>query len=98
MTRSQSAQESSDTQNTTISIRVRQNQRDLIDRAAKALGKNRSDFMLETACEKAEAVLLDRRFFHLTDKQFNKFLDILDTPPKVNEKLSKLLLTAAPWE
>jgi GNAT superfamily N-acetyltransferase len=31
-------------------------QRDLIDQAANLLGKNRSDFMLEAACERAQAV------------------------------------------
>lgn len=98
MIRTQSKEEASETHRTTISIRVRQNQLDLIDHAAKALDKNRSDFMLETACQKAESILLDRRFFHLTDRQFDEFLDVLDTPPKVNDKLSKLLLTAAPWE
>ena len=39
-----------------INIRARQRQRDLIDEAAAVLGKNRSDFMLETACREAEAV------------------------------------------
>lgn len=47
----------------TINIRVQQAQRDLIDQAAETLGKNRSDFMLETACREAVAVLLDRRLF-----------------------------------
>jgi uncharacterized protein (DUF1778 family) len=41
----------------TINIRVQQSQRDLIDRAAEALGKNLSDFMLETACREAEIVI-----------------------------------------
>ena len=98
MARSQSAKLSSQTQDKTISIRVHQSQRDLIDRAAEALGKNRSDFMLETACQAAESVLLERRFFNLADEEFNEFLEILDQPPLVNEKLSKLLLAAAPWE
>jgi len=35
-------------------------QRDLIDRAAQTLGKRRSDFVLEAACENARAVLLEQ--------------------------------------
>jgi uncharacterized protein (DUF1778 family) len=41
-----------------INLRALPQQRDLIDHAASLLGKNRSDFMLETACERAQAVLL----------------------------------------
>ena len=39
-----------------INLRASQSQKALIDRAADALGRNRSDFMLETACREAEAV------------------------------------------
>lgn len=81
-----------------INIRAQQTQRDLIDRAAEAIGKNRSDFMLEVACREAEAVLLDRRFFGLEDEKFQQFLELLDAPPKGNEKLRALLTTKAPWE
>ena len=34
-----------------INLRARPEQRDIIDQAAKLLGKNRSDFMLEAACD-----------------------------------------------
>ena len=47
----------------TINIRAKQTQRDLIDRAAEIEGKSRSEFMLETAYQKAQEVLLDRSFF-----------------------------------
>ena len=36
-----------------INLRALPEQRDLIDHAAQLLGKNRSDFMLEAACERA---------------------------------------------
>jgi uncharacterized protein (DUF1778 family) len=52
-----------------INLRALPEQRDLIDHAASLLGKNRSDFMLEAACERAQAVVLDQVFFSLdTDK------------------------------
>jgi hypothetical protein len=37
------------------------------------LRRNRSDFMLETACREAEAVLLDRRYFSLSAEDFKRF-------------------------
>jgi uncharacterized protein (DUF1778 family) len=82
----------------TINIRVYQGQRDLIDRAAEVLGKNRSDFMLETACREAEAVLLDRQLFMLDEEKFQQFVEILDTVPSANENLRKLLTKKAPWD
>ena len=45
-----------------INLRALPEQRDLIDHAANLLGKNRSDFMLEAACDKAQAVVLDQVF------------------------------------
>ena len=82
----------------TINIRAHQAQRDLIDLAAEALGKNRSDFMLETACREAQAVLLDRRLFMLDDEKFQQFIEILDAPPSANENLRQLLSEKAPWD
>ncbi len=46
-----------------VNLRALPEQRDLIDYAADLLGKNRSDFMLEAACERAQSVVLDQVFF-----------------------------------
>lgn len=81
----------------TLNIRAEPRQRDLIDRAARALGKNRSDFMLETACKEAEAVLLDRRYFELDEDTFQSFLTRLDEPAPTAQ-LARLLASKAPWE
>lgn len=53
-----------------INLRVLPEQRQLIDHAAKVLGKNRSDFMLEAACEHAQSVLLDQVFFTLDHESY----------------------------
>ncbi len=81
-----------------INMRVHSNTRDFIDRAAQSVGKDRSDFMLEAACEKAQEILLDRTLFMLDKEQWKEFNRVLDNPPKPNEKLRKLLATPAPWE
>ena len=85
-------------QDVTINLRANRNQRAVIDRAAKRLGKNRSDFMLEAACREAEAVLLDQRYFHLDEKDFKKFIAALDEAPAFNPRLRRLLRMKAPWE
>ena len=82
----------------TINLRASRRQKMLIDRAASALGRNRSDFMLESACKEAEAVLLDRRYFAMPSAEFLRFTAMLDKPPANNARLRKLLKTKAPWE
>jgi len=81
-----------------INLRVSRGQKSLIDRAARALGRSRSDFMLDTACREAEGVLLDRRYFILPDEEFRRFSAMLDRPPAHNPRLSRLLNTRAPWD
>ncbi len=80
-----------------INLRALPEQRDLIDRAARLLGKNRSDFMLEAACDKAQAVLLDQVYFTLDADKFQQFIDLLDAPPKPNPGLERLFALKAPW-
>jgi len=54
--------------------------------------------MLATACREAEAVLLDRRYFTLSEDAFKRFVAMLDKPPAKNPKLRRLLQTKAPWD
>lgn len=81
-----------------INLRVTHNQKALIDRAATALGRSRSDFMLDAACQEAESVLLDQRYFVLSGSDFKKFTALLDKPPASNPRLERLLRTKAPWD
>jgi len=80
-----------------INLRAMPEQRDLIDHAASVLGKNRSDFMLEAACERAQSVLLDQVFFRLDAEKFEQFSAMLDAPPKPNPGLERLMAVKAPW-
>jgi uncharacterized protein (DUF1778 family) len=82
----------------TINLRATHTQRSLIDTAAQALGKKRSEFMLDVACREAGAVLADQRYFVLDDKAFKAFTEALDKPPADNPRLRRLLTTKAPWD
>ncbi|MEG3968144.1 DUF1778 domain-containing protein [Microcoleus sp. T2B6] len=88
----------SQTRDVTINIRAKPNQRALIDRAAQLQGKSRSEFMLESAYQKAQDVILDRCFFGLDELKFKQFLALLDAPPRPNQKLNALLKTKSPWD
>jgi uncharacterized protein (DUF1778 family) len=81
-----------------INLRATRRQKFLIDRAANALGRISSDFILEAACREAEVVLLDRRYFALPAEEFKRFQAMLDTPPVANPRLRRLLKTKSPGE
>jgi uncharacterized protein (DUF1778 family) len=81
-----------------INLRALPEQRDLIDHAAALLGKNRSDFMLEVACERAQAVVLDQTFFSLDADKHRQFMQMLDAPSSPNVGLARLMDVKAPWD
>jgi uncharacterized protein (DUF1778 family) len=81
-----------------VNIRIRPAERELIDQAAAAQGKSRSDFMLEASRRAAEEALLDRTLLRVDAETYDRFVAMLDGRPRPNEKLRKLMQTAAPWE
>ncbi|MGI2323669.1 MULTISPECIES: DUF1778 domain-containing protein [unclassified Methylococcus] len=86
------------TRRDSLNIRIKPEDRGLIDRAAKLLGKNRTDFMLDAARRAAEEALLDRAVFVVSPEAYAEFLARLDAPPQPNERLRKTMQTSAPWE
>ena len=87
-----------DTKRETLNIRIKADVRNLIDRAAKSRGKNRTDFILESARAAAEDALLDQVILTVTPQAYEQFLARLDMPPKANDRLHKTMTTPAPWE
>ena len=81
-----------------LNLRIKPEERGLIDRAAKTLGKNRTDFMLDAARRAAEEALLDRTIFTVSSKAYAEFLARLDAPPQPNERLRRTMRTSAPWD
>lgn len=82
----------------TLNIRIKPEERSLIDRAAKARGKNRTDFVLDAARMAAEEALLDQAIIAASPEAYAAFLARLDMPPEPNERLRKTMQTPAPWE
>ncbi len=83
-----------------INLRISEVQKALIDSAAKALGKNRTTFILENALRSAEDVLLDRSHFQLDAGQWANFTELLDNAPSEEqlEKLRTLFAAPTPWK
>lgn len=87
-----------DTVSTTsaVNLRVRGDIRALIDRAAKARGKSRSEFMIEAARRAAEDTLLDQSLVCVDEETYAHFLAVLDQPPS-GAGYDRLMAAAKPW-
>lgn len=83
---------------TTITMRLPAQTRELIDRAAATVDKSRTEFVLESARQRAVDVLLDQRVFHLDEAESEAFAQVLDNPPAPVDALRKLFKSKAPWE
>jgi uncharacterized protein (DUF1778 family) len=81
-----------------VYLRVREDTRALIDKAANIQGRSRSDFMIEAAHRAAEEAILDQRVIMISGESYDHFLAVLERPPEVNEKLRRLMRTKAPWD
>lgn len=81
-----------------LNIRIKPEERNLIDRAAQAKGKNRTDFILEAARFAAEEALLEQVIITASPKDYADFLTRLDRPPQPNAQLRKTMQTPAPWD
>ena len=81
-----------------INLRVSSEDRRLIDRAATATGKNKSEFMLNAARFAAEEALLDKVLFRVDAKTYDGLRAYLDEPPSADAGLRKLMRTTPPWQ
>jgi uncharacterized protein (DUF1778 family) len=66
--------------------------------AAAAVNRSVSDFVLESALNRADETLADRRYFSLNAEQWTAFMTALDAPVKHNPGLEKLLNTPSIFE
>jgi len=82
----------------TLNIRIKAEERGLIDRAARACGKTPTDFILGAARRAAETTLLEQALIRVGPQAFDAFLARLDEPPQPNERLRNTMKTTPPWE
>jgi uncharacterized protein (DUF1778 family) len=90
------AARSSDATAKPVNLRIREETRLLIDRAARAQGRSRSDFMIEAARRAAEEAILDQTVLHLDSQDYDAFLAILDKDAE-GEAAAKLMAAPTPW-
>lgn len=71
-------------------LRATASEETLIKVAAERQGVNVTDFIIRSACEKAEQTLADQTRFVLDDKQWKLFMEALDRPPRDKPRLRRL--------
>jgi len=82
----------------TLSFRINDKDRKLIDRAAEALNKTRTAFVLDAVRVAATDALLDRRLFPLDPVGFRKFERALARAPTARQVATKLKRRPSPWK
>ena len=82
----------------TLNLRIKPEDRSMIERAAQVRGKTRTDFVLDAARAAAEEALLDQAVITMAPAAYAAFLERLDAPPQPNERLRKTLRSKAPWD
>lgn len=81
-----------------INMRADVQKRNLIDIGAKLAGRDRTSFILDAACQKAEELILDQKLFNLDDAAFEAFEQALENnPARGNKCLQQLLGRPKRW-
>lgn len=80
-----------------IELRATPEDRELMDRAAAALGTDRSSFMLASARAAAERVLADRQHFLLDPAAQEEWERINDRPARPLPGLARLMERPSPF-
>jgi uncharacterized protein (DUF1778 family) len=73
-----------------FNLRATGRQDELIRAAARIRGANVSEFILESACSRAEQAVADQAHFVLSKDKWNEFLKALDRPARVKPELRRL--------
>ena len=81
-----------------INLRADEATRTLIDRAARALGQNRTEFMLMSARIYAQEVILKQVYFSLGEADWIALNEALSAPPPPNVALKRLMSRTPSWE
>jgi uncharacterized protein (DUF1778 family) len=81
-----------------IDIRLTAEAKETLRSAAAAQGRTVSDFVLDSALQRAAETLPDRTRFELGAKQWAEFQALLDAPPRDLPRLAKLLKKPSVFE
>ncbi|NJN47167.1 MAG: DUF1778 domain-containing protein [Candidatus Competibacteraceae bacterium] len=81
-----------------LNIRIKAEQRSLIEQAAQATNKTVSDFVRDAALQLAQDALLDRTHLVLDEQEWREFIQALDAPPEKKQRLRDLMSRTPVWD
>ncbi|WP_253255799.1 DUF1778 domain-containing protein [Legionella quinlivanii] len=84
--------------NSRLGFRASETQAKIIRMASELSHKSLTDFIMDSAYQAAEKVILDQRLFMVSEDVFNKFSEILNRPQQENEGLKDLFSLSSPWD
>jgi uncharacterized protein (DUF1778 family) len=73
-----------------FNVRLSGREATLIRLGAEHRGVNITNFILESACVRAEQEIADARHFQLSSKDWQRFIEALDRPAQMKPRLRKL--------
>ncbi|MFW5697350.1 MAG: DUF1778 domain-containing protein [Fimbriimonadaceae bacterium] len=80
-----------------LSIRIAEEQKSILSRAARKKGVTDSEFLITSAMEAANDVLAEQTEFSLPKEQWVEFCRKLDAPPKHLDELRKVAQERSPF-
>jgi uncharacterized protein (DUF1778 family) len=81
----------SPTRSEKLDLRLTPSAKATLQRAAAAAQRSVSEFVLESALERADEALIERRRFGLDETQWQAFLAALDAPIRRHPRMERLL-------
>ncbi len=81
-----------------LDLRLTLSAKQKLQAAAREKERSVSDFVLQSALDKADEVLAEQRVFWMTAEQWEKFHEALDAPPRDIPALRKLMTEPSIFE
>lgn len=92
-----STSKSLSTHSVSFRLRVSQEQRSLLQRAAEVAHMSLKDFVLDRACVEAEQTLREQGLFMVSEAQHHALINLLAEPEQPNPGLIDLFSHTSPW-
>ena len=81
-----------------LSVRVSENERDLLEMAAKYAHTSLSDFVRRKALESAEMDIMNHTIMEIPNQHWQQFEAWLNTPPQAIPALQRIATMKPVWE
>lgn len=78
------------TKDSRLNLRLNQGDDELIRHAAHTLGQSVSEFLTDSAIDRAHEVLANQRHFVLDEETWDAFVVLLDQPARPDPRLTEL--------